>query len=329
MEASSSPEATQQQEVILSAPATTEAVFPFSEFPAEIRLLIWEFYFDSFFESPRVHTFNGSFIRWNGHLGQIVQQGVLWSRLADRYGWRERDLPRMRWKTIIHDVSPHPAKVYLTDQRLKFWPALNPMINSEALEVAKKRCEDFRLVDLWLDPDTTNVTQPAVVNVALDIFRFAVGQNRSPSGMESPAWLSSIRRLAIGPLLFAQSNNIVPLRQMLMQVEALMEVYILLPASLFHSCVMPRSSPCDCVLGEHILRQETGLTLVEINPAEDVLRPDWLWLCDTVEQIIALLNKRNDCPNILYAVLDCEEVSSETISSKEPFKDTRTSGSTT
>ncbi|KAI1259670.1 hypothetical protein F5Y18DRAFT_408428 [Xylariaceae sp. FL1019] len=323
---SSSKEATQQQKVILSVPAPREAVFPFSELPVEIRLLIWKFYFDSFFETPRVHTFNGSFIRWNGHLGKIVQRGVMWSRLADRYGWRERDLSRMRWKTIIHDVSPHPAKVYLTDQRLKLWPALNPMINYEALGVAKKRCEDFKLVDLWLDPNTTNVTQPAVVNVASDIFRFAVDEDTTPSKNESPAWLSSIRRLAIGPLLLTQPNTTIPLAQMLMQVEDLTEVYILLPPSLFHSCVMPRSGPCDCVVGEHILRQRTGLTLVDINSIEDISATHWLWLCDEIEGILSLLSKRDDSPNILYAVLDCEEVLSETLS-QEPFKDTRASES--
>lgn len=37
----------------------------FGDFPPEIRLLIWEHHFDSYFQPPLIHTLNGGFLSWD------------------------------------------------------------------------------------------------------------------------------------------------------------------------------------------------------------------------------------------------------------------------
>ncbi|KAI1171516.1 hypothetical protein F4777DRAFT_48942 [Nemania sp. FL0916] len=215
----------------------------FSDFPTEIRLLIWEHHFDSYFRSPRFHTLNGGFLSWHtgrpdplSSLRSITSRGRLLKSLADRYGWHLRDVSVLQWKTVIHDLSPVSGKIYTAQGgSVDTWPRLQPFVNHEALDVARSLCRHFEVIDLWLDNSTLNISQPSLVNLAYDVFRIDPGIARMMLGLNSTVWLSRIRRLAIGPFEPGEHFDDFSVLRILEHTRDLIEVYILLSPEVLDS----------------------------------------------------------------------------------------------
>ncbi|KAI0454707.1 hypothetical protein F5B21DRAFT_231813 [Xylaria acuta] len=209
----------------------------FSDFPAEIRLLIWEHHFDSYFKSPLIHTLNGGFLSWDmgqleplSSLRSITSRGRLLKTLADRYDWHTRGVPILQWKTVIHDVSPVSGKIYSAHRGvMPIWPRLRPLINHEAFGVARARCKRYDVIDLWLDNSTLNISQPCLVDLASDVFRIDPGIAKMMLGLSDIYWLARIRRLAIGPFELRGHLDVVSILRILEHTRDLDEIYILLP----------------------------------------------------------------------------------------------------
>ncbi|TGJ78340.1 hypothetical protein E0Z10_g10421 [Xylaria hypoxylon] len=221
------------------------------DFPIEIRLLIWEHHFDSYFKSPLVHTLNGGFLSWDtGQLEPLSSLRSITSRgrllkysvfiqdigtyietrsLADRYDWRTRDVPILQWKTVIHDLSPVSGKIYSARHGvIATWPGLQPLINHEALDVARARCRRYDVLDLWLDNSTLNISQPCLVDVTSDVFRIDPGIAKMMLGLNGTPWLPRIRRLAIGPFDLRGHHDVTSMLRILEHTQDLEEIYVLL-----------------------------------------------------------------------------------------------------
>ncbi|KAI8626200.1 hypothetical protein F5Y19DRAFT_466582 [Xylariaceae sp. FL1651] len=237
----------------------------FRDFPPEIRLLIWEQHFASFFKSPRIHTFNGGFLLWRPGqserktcLQSITNRGRLLRNLAHRYEWHLRDVPLLHWKTVIHDLWPNSGKVYSAQGGLiALWPSLRPLINQEAFDAAKAYCRRFQVLDLWLDNTTMNICQPALVDFASDVFRLAPGVAKMMSELDGVPWLARIRRLAIGPFGLWDQFDIVSIQYILDHIQDLLEIYILLSPDVLDS------KTCCCTA--HLLPNEAGFSLLEAD----------------------------------------------------------------
>ncbi|KAI3317271.1 hypothetical protein HD806DRAFT_372672 [Xylariaceae sp. AK1471] len=208
----------------------------FGDFPTEIRLLIWEHHFNSFFKSPLIHVLNGGFLSWDAgqseplaFLRSITNRGRLLKSLADRYDWHTRDVTILQWKTVIHDLSPVSGKVYsVQDGGIATWPSLQPLINYEAFEVAKLCCKRYQVIDLWLDNTTLNISQPCLVDVVYDVFRIDPGIAKMMIGLNGTPWLARIRRLAIGPFELHGRFDVISILRILDHTHDVEEIYILL-----------------------------------------------------------------------------------------------------
>ncbi|KAI1111136.1 hypothetical protein F5Y14DRAFT_454291 [Nemania sp. NC0429] len=208
----------------------------FADFPAEIRLLIWEHHFDSYFQTPLIHTLNGGFLAWDtgqleplSSLRSITSRGRLLKSLADRYSWHIRNVPILQWKTVIRDLSPVSGEIYTAHRgAVATWPRLRPLINHEALDVARARCKRYDIIDLWLDDSTLNISQPCLADVASDVFRIDPGIAKMMLGLNGASWLARIRRLAIGPFELGGHFDVASILRILQHTQNLDEIYILL-----------------------------------------------------------------------------------------------------
>ncbi|KAI0867142.1 hypothetical protein F4860DRAFT_499712 [Xylaria cubensis] len=220
-----------------------QSFYRFSDFPTELRLLIWEHHFDSYFKSPLIHTLNGGFLSWDtgqleplSSLRSIISRGRLLKSLADRYDWHARDVPILQWKTVIQDLSPVSGKIYSAHRGVRsIWPRVHPLINHEAFDVARARCKRYDVIDLWLDNSTLNISQPCLVNVATDVFRIDPTIAKMMMGLNATYWLARIRRLAIGPLELGGRLDVVSILRILEHTRDLNEIYILLSPAYIES----------------------------------------------------------------------------------------------
>ncbi|KAI0104713.1 hypothetical protein GGR51DRAFT_225707 [Nemania sp. FL0031] len=244
-----------------------ESFARFPDFPTEIRLLIWEHHFDSYFQTPRIHTLNGGFLSWStgqleplSSLRSITSRGRLLKSLADRYDWHLRDVPILQWKTVIRDLSPVSGKIYSAHRGvIATWPRLQPLINREALDVARSRCKRYDILDLWLDNSTLNISQPCLVDVLFDVFRIDPGIAKMMPGlnMNSTLWLARIRRLAIGPFELHGHYDAVSILRILEHTRDLDEIYILLSPEIISS------QTYHPAMRTHRIRK--GFSLIEVS----------------------------------------------------------------
>ncbi|KAI1757619.1 hypothetical protein F4782DRAFT_136111 [Xylaria castorea] len=236
----------------------------FSDLPTEIRLLIWEHHFDSYFKTPLVHTLNGGFLSWDtgqleplSSLRSITSRGRLLKSLADRYDWHMRDVPILQWRTVIQDLSPVSGKIYSAHRGARaIWPRLHPLINHEAFDVARACCRRYDVIDLWLDNSTLNISQPCLVNVVTDVFRIDPGIAKMMMGLNGTNWLARIRRLAIGPLELRGHLDVVSILRILEHTRDLDEIYILLSPEFIESQA-----------GSRDIGSRMGLSMVTIGAA--------------------------------------------------------------
>ncbi|KAI1433808.1 hypothetical protein GGR50DRAFT_705051 [Xylaria sp. CBS 124048] len=208
----------------------------FGDFPAEIRLNVWEEHFSTFFiKAPCMHTLNGGCLSLDGgrldplwSLRLVTSFGRMTKSMADSYDENTGDvLPE--WKTVIHDPSPAYWSVSTTkDDVFDVWPRLRPLINREAFEVARYFCKSYEVIDLWLDDSTLCISQPRLVDVAADVFRIDPDIAKMMLGLKVAPWLGRIRRLAIGPFKLHRPCDTASLMRILRCTWILDEVYILL-----------------------------------------------------------------------------------------------------
>ncbi|KAI1346315.1 hypothetical protein F5Y01DRAFT_27051 [Xylaria sp. FL0043] len=242
----------------------TSSFSRFRDLPTEIRLLIWEHHFDSYFKSPLVHTPNGGFLSWDTgqlepllSLRSITSRGRLLKSLADRYDWHMRDVPILQWKTVIHDLSPVSGKIYSARHGvIATWPGLRPLINHEALAVARACCKRYDVVDLWLDNSTLNISQPCLVDFASDVFRIDPGIAKMILGLNGAPWLVRIRRLAVGPFDLHGQYDVISVLRILEHTRDLEEIYILLSREVADSQVWQHHV--------YTRRSSMGLSLMEV-----------------------------------------------------------------
>ncbi|KAJ2990308.1 hypothetical protein NUW58_g3010 [Xylaria curta] len=223
-----------------------ESFSRFGDLPVEIRLLIWEHHFDSYFKSPLLHTLNGGFLSRDtcqleplSSLRSITSRGRLLKSLADRYDWHTRDVPILQWKTVIHDLSPVSGKIYSAHGGVTAaWPKLRPLINHEAFSVARARCKRYDLVDLWLDNSTLNISQPCLVDIMFDVFRIDPGIAKMMLGLNGTYWLARVRRLAIGPFEPRGHFDSTSILRIVEHTRDLDEIYVLLSPEFIklHTC---------------------------------------------------------------------------------------------
>ncbi|KAI1359059.1 hypothetical protein F5Y08DRAFT_320458 [Xylaria arbuscula] len=296
----------------------------FSELPTEIRLLIWEQHFKSFFKSPLVHTLNGGFLSWDTNhmehlssLRSITSRGRLLKSLADRFDWHMRDVPILQWKTVIHDISPVWGRIYSAHHHgaVASWPGLRPLINHEALEVARACCQRYEVVDLWLDSSTLNISQPCLVDVAADIFRVDPGIAKMMLGLDgtNAPWLARIRRLAVGPFGLRGQYDVSLIFGILELTRDVEEVYVLLEQEVAESrnwrhgaCIRSGSagvSLMEMAVGEAF---ESKLREMESSPSEPGYAPghhssDGV---ETLQSIVHELSKRCNNAKIAYGYLE-------------------------
>ncbi|KAI0429875.1 hypothetical protein F5Y09DRAFT_309033 [Xylaria sp. FL1042] len=236
----------------------------FRDLPTEIRLLIWEHHFDSYFKSPLLHTLNGGFLSWD--VGQfqplwslrcITSRGRLLKSLADRYDWHMRDVPILQWKTVIHDLSPVSGKIYSARHGvIATWPNLRPLINHEALDAARACCKRYDVVDLWLDNSTLNISQPCLVDIVSDVFRIDPGIAKMILRPNGAPWLARIRRLAIGPFDLRGQYDVISILRILGHTRDLEEIYILLSREVADSPAWRHNV--------YFQRSSIGLSLIEV-----------------------------------------------------------------
>ncbi|KAI1131450.1 hypothetical protein F5Y10DRAFT_66788 [Nemania abortiva] len=242
-----------------------ESFTRFPDFPTEIRLLIWEHHFDSYFQTPSIHTLNGGFLSWDtgqleplSSLRSITSRGRLLKSLADRYGWHLRDVPILQWQTVIHDLSPVSGKIYSAHRGvIATWPRLRPLINHEAFDVARSLCKRYDILDLWLDNSTLNISQPCLVDVVSDVFRIDPGIAKMMLGLNGTLWLARIRRLAIGPFELHGHFDAVSILRILEHTGDLDEIYILLSPDIMSS--QPRHHATST------RRIRKGFSLIEVS----------------------------------------------------------------
>ncbi|KAI0439147.1 hypothetical protein F4803DRAFT_532403 [Xylaria telfairii] len=221
----------------------TQLFSRFSDFPPEIRLLIWEHHFGSYFKSPLIHTLNGGFLSWEtgqseplSSLRSITSRGRLLKSLADRYDWQMRDVPILQWKTVIRDLSPVSGKIFSAYRGvIATWPRVHPLINREAFDVARACCSRYDVIDLWLDNSTLNISQPCLADVVSDVFRIDPGIAQMILGLNSTHWLARIRRLAIGPFELGVDFDAISVLRILEHTRDLDEIYILLSPEIIES----------------------------------------------------------------------------------------------
>ncbi|KAI0487050.1 hypothetical protein F4859DRAFT_468010 [Xylaria cf. heliscus] len=245
----------------------TQSFSRFSDFPTEIRLLIWKHHFDSYFKPPLIHTLNGGFLSWDtGHLEplsslrSITSRGRLLKGLADRYDWHMRDVPILQWKTVIYDFSPVSGKIFSAYRGvMPAWPRLHPLINHEAFDVARACCTRYDVIDLWLDNSTLNITQPCLVDVVSDVFRIDPGIAKMMLGLNSTYWLACIRRLAIGPFELSGNFDVVSILRIIEHTRDLDEIYILLSPEFINSQTGCRDM--------RVHGSKTGLSMADVTVA--------------------------------------------------------------
>ncbi|RYC53914.1 hypothetical protein CHU98_g12295 [Xylaria longipes] len=245
----------------------TQSFSRFGDLPTEIRLLIWEHHFDSYFNSPLIHTLNGGFLSWEtgrleplSSLRLITSRGRLLKSLADRYDWHLRGVPILQWKTVIHDLSPVSGKIYSAHRGVTAtWPRLHPLINHEAFNVAWARCKRYEVIDLWLDNSTLNISQPCLVDVVRDVFRIDPGIAKMMLGLNGTYWLARIRRLAIGPVVLHGHLDVVSILRILEHTRDLDEIYILLSPEFIDSQIGYRDI--------HGHGSKMGLSMVNVSAA--------------------------------------------------------------
>ncbi|KAF2971986.1 hypothetical protein GQX73_g1632 [Xylaria multiplex] len=291
----------------------------FSDFPIEIRLLIWEHHFDSYFKSPLVHTLNGGFLSWDtgqleplSSLRSITCRGRLLKSLADRYDWHTRDVPILQWKTVIHDLSPVSGKIYSAHPGvIATWPGLRPLINHEALGVARARCKRYEVVDLWLDNSTLNISQPCLVDVISDVFRIDPGIAKMMLGFDGALWLARIRRLAIGPFDLRRQYDVTSVLRILEHTQDLKEIYILLSPEVtgsqtWHHNVYTRRSKMGFSLLEVAVGDQFETKIGELESLSSSIphgMGDWDG-AETLRAIVHQLNQRCSSAKITYGCLD-------------------------
>ncbi|KAI0968446.1 hypothetical protein F4678DRAFT_474566 [Xylaria arbuscula] len=253
----------------------TQSFSRFRDFPTEIRLLIWNHHFSSYFKSPFVHTLNGGFLSWDtgpleplSYLRSITSRGRLLKSLADRYDWHMRDVPILQWKTVIHDLSPVSGKIYSARHGvIATWPGLQPLINHEALDAARACCKRYDVVDLWLDNSTLNVSQPCLVDVASDVFRIDPSIARMILGLDGAPWLARVRRVAIGPFDLRGQYDVVSMLRIFEHTRDLDEIYILLSREV-----------ADSQAGHNKVgtqKSNMGLSLIEVAIGEAFETKGW------------------------------------------------------
>ncbi|KAI0195042.1 hypothetical protein F4808DRAFT_452953 [Astrocystis sublimbata] len=201
----------------------------FGDLPTEVRLLIWEQHFNSYFPAPHIHTLNGGYLSKKiSSLRPIICRGRLLKTLADRYEWTARDAPVLQFKTILPDM-PAAGDFHLAHRdAVVTWPKLHPFINHEALNVARTRCEPYDAIDLWLDESTLNISQPCLVKFTSDVFRIDPYIAKITLKLNSASWLARIRRIAIGPITLCGHCEALSILRFLHQTRDLDEIYILL-----------------------------------------------------------------------------------------------------
>ncbi|KAI0814066.1 hypothetical protein GGR55DRAFT_494967 [Xylaria sp. FL0064] len=291
----------------------------FRDLPTEIRLLIWEHHFDSYFKSPVVHTLNGGFLSWDtgqleplSSLRSITSRGRLLKSLADRYDWHMRDVPILQWKTVIHDLSPVSGKIYSARHGvIATWSDLRPLINHEALAVARACCKRYNVVDLWLDNSTLNISQPCLVDFASDVFRIDPGIANMILGLNGAPWLARIRRLAVGPFDLRGQYDVISILRILEQTRDLEEIYILLSREVADSQVWQH----------HVCtrRSSMGLSLMEVPRGGRIETKMWelashssgpandagdLSGTETLRSVIHELSQRHSNAKVTYGCLD-------------------------
>ncbi|KAI1421475.1 hypothetical protein F5Y12DRAFT_767847 [Xylaria sp. FL1777] len=291
----------------------------FRDFPTEIRLLIWAYHFESYFKSPLVHTLNGGFLSWNtdhleplSSLRSIISRGRLLKSLADRYDWHIRDVPILQWKTVIHNLSPVSGIIYSARHGvIATWPGLQPLINHEALDVARACCKRYDAVDLWLDNSTLNISQPCLVDVVSDVFRIDPGIAKLILGLNSAPWLARIRRLAIGPFDLRGQYDVISILRILELTRDLDEIYILLSREVADSQAWPHDV--------YKKRSKMGISLLEVVIGERLETKTWEWEnyssdtayvtgdldgTETLRSIVHELGQRCTHAKITYGCLD-------------------------
>ncbi|KAI0404739.1 hypothetical protein F4802DRAFT_597912 [Xylaria palmicola] len=239
----------------------------FKDLPTEIRLLIWAYHFDLYFESPHMRTLNGGFLSWEtGQLGplfslrSIISRGRLLKSLADRYDWHVRDVPILQWKTVIHDFSPVTGKIYSAHRSVMVaWPRMQPLINHEAFSVARTHAMRHEIVDLWLDGSTLNISQPCLVDVTSDVFRIDLGIAKM-MGLSETCWVARIRRLAIGPFETRRPFDASSIWRILERTRDVEEIYVLLSPDF----IGPQTRHHNM----HVFRRRIGPSMVEARAEE-------------------------------------------------------------
>ncbi|KAI0414222.1 hypothetical protein F5X98DRAFT_256787 [Xylaria grammica] len=291
----------------------------FNCLPTEIRRLIWAHHFDSYFQPPLIHTLNGGFLSWDtgqleplSSLRSITSRGRLLKSLADRYDWHMRDVPILQWKTVIHDLSPVSGKIYSAHHGvIATWPGLRPLINHEALDVARARCRRYDVVDLWLDNSTLNISQPCLVDVISDVFRIDPGIAKMMLGVDGTLWLARIRRLAIGPFDLRRHYDVTSILRILEHTRDLDEIYVLLSPEVsdsqtWHHNVCARGSRMGFSLIEFAIGDQFETKIGELeSPSSDAtyVTGDSNGT-DTLRTIVRELSQRCSNAKITYGCLD-------------------------
>ncbi|KAI0530344.1 hypothetical protein GGR58DRAFT_240123 [Xylaria digitata] len=293
--------------------STIQSFSRFNDFPIEIRLLIWEHHFDSYFKSPLVHTLNGGFLSWGtSSLRSITCRGRLLKSLADRYDWYTRDVPILQWKTVIHDLSPVSGKIYSAHPGIiATWPGLRPLINHEALGVARTCCKRYDVVDLWLDSSTLNISQPCLVDFMSDVFRTDPGIAKMMLGLDGALWLARIRRLAIGPFDLRRHYGVTSILRILEHTRDLKEIYILLSPEVtgsqtWHHNVYTRRSRMGFSLLEVAIGDQFETKMGELeSPSPSIVHGTGdSYGAETLRTIVHELSQRCSNAKITYGCLD-------------------------
>lgn len=161
---------------------------------------------------------------------------------------------------MIRDLSPVSGEIYAAHRgAIATWPRLQPLINHEALSVARARCEHYDTLDLWLDNSTLNISQPCLADVVSDVFRVDPGIAKMMLGLNGASWLARIRRLAIGPFELGGHFDVMSILRILQHTRDLDEVYILLPPEAINW------RTCDQHHDMHARRRKNGFSLIEVS----------------------------------------------------------------
>ncbi|KAI1820853.1 hypothetical protein F4861DRAFT_545146 [Xylaria intraflava] len=318
----------------------TQSFGRFGDFPAEIRLQIWEEHFSTFFsKSPCMHTVNGgclsfdkelSSLRLITDLGRLTKARCLllpalrsWINLVDidtisrSMGCSGRHvggrgIPILQGKTVIHNLPPVYWSLYTTRERcFDAWPKLKPLINREAFEAARTYCKRYDVLDLWLDRSTLNISQPCLADVASDVFRIDPSIARMMLGLNDAPWLARIRRLAIGPFKPNKQCDATSILRVLERTGALDEVYLLLSPEVVYA-----STRRDDMRAHDRIAVGPSSTEIGVAGRSEQKMKELRWPCSdhddlvdahyagTLRTIAAELSRRCSSAKIKYGYID-------------------------